>query len=156
MQIFIAADHAGFPLKESVKKHLTEIGHTIEDLGAPTLDVADDYPDFIVPCAQKVVATPGSIGIIIGGSGQGEAMAANRVPGVRAAVYYGNVGQTQTDASGRSLDIIRSVREHQDANVLSIGARFITEQEADNAIHLFLETPFLGDERHKRRIAKLG
>lgn len=155
-KIFIAADHAGYALKEALKPFLSGLGHEVEDCGAFSLDPNDDYPDFMLPCARKVAATPGSFGITIGASGQGEAMAPNRVPGVRAAVYYGAPASTQTDAGGAVLSMIESVRAHNDANVLSLGARFLTEDEAKEAVRVFLATPFSGEERHMRRIEKLG
>ena len=116
--IFLGTDHAGFELKEAIKAHLDSSGYEVEDLGAHWFDGDDDYPDFIFPCARAVAADPESRGIILGGSGQGEAMAANRIKGVRAAVYYGSERQ-----------IARLSREHNNANVLSLGARFISEQE---------------------------
>ena len=154
MQLFIATDHGGFALKESLKPYLASLGHEVEDCGAFTLDASDDYPDFITPCAEKVARTPGSMGIIIGGSGQGEAMAANRVKGARAAVYYGEAPRTQTDTDGKAIDIITSMRDHNDANMLSLGARFLTEEEVRLVIARFIETPFSGNERHARRLAK--
>lgn len=154
MKIYIAFDHAGFELKEKLKAFLTEEGHEVEDCGAFTFDKDDDYPDFIRPCAEKVAADPGSFGIIGGGSGQGEAMVANRTPGVRAALYYGEPDRAQTDMSGKELDMIASTRQHNDANVLSIGARFLSEDQIKDKIRLFLSTPFSGEERHSRRIAK--
>ena len=154
MKLYIATDHGGFALKESLKPYLASLGHEVEDCGAFTLDASDDYPDFITPCAEKVASTPGSMGIIIGGSGEGEAMAANRVKGVRAAVYYGEVSRTQTDIDGKAIDIITSMRDHNDANILSLGARFLTEEEMRSAIARFIETPFSENERHARRLAK--
>jgi ribose 5-phosphate isomerase B len=105
---------------------------------------ADDYPNFILPCAKKVAATPESRGVVLGGSGQGEAMAANRIKGVRAAVYYGG-----------PMDIIKLSRLHNDANVLSLGARFVSVEEAQSALELWLKTPFSEEERHARRIQEL-
>ncbi|KND51649.1 MAG: ribose 5-phosphate isomerase B [Parcubacteria bacterium C7867-001] len=154
MQIFIASDHAGFELKESLRAFLAEAGHTVEDCGAFEKNEGDDYPDTVIPCAQKVAEMPDSFGIVIGASGQGEAMAANRVSGVRAAVFYGDVQGVQTDAEGGALSLVQSVRAHNNANILSLGARFITEEEAQTAVRIFLETPFSGDERHVRRLAK--
>ncbi|MEK9160553.1 MAG: RpiB/LacA/LacB family sugar-phosphate isomerase [Patescibacteria group bacterium] len=154
MKIFVAFDHAGFELKEKLKAFLAEEGHDVEDCGAFTYDADDDYPDFIRPCAEKVAATPGSFGIIGGASGQGEAMVANRVPGVRAALYYGEPDRKQTDMGGKELDMIASTREHNDANVLSIGSRFLSEEQIKEKIRTFLSTPFSGAERHQRRINK--
>lgn len=154
MQIFVATDHAGFEIKNALIPYLEALGHSVEDCGAFTYDPADDYPDFITACARRVSETKESRGIVIGGSGQGEAMAANRVKGVRAAVYYGEPKTTQTDMGGKELSMIASMREHNDANVLSLGARFLTDEAMKEAIRLFLETPFSGDPRHVRRIEK--
>ncbi len=143
MHIFIASDHAGFALKNALVEHCRTLGHEVEDMGAFTLNPDDDYPDFITPCAEKVAATHDARGIIIGGSGQGEAMAANRIKGVRAAVFYGG-----------SLELVRLAQEHNDANILSLGARFVSVEEADLAVRIFLETPFSDSPRHARRLAK--
>jgi ribose 5-phosphate isomerase B len=156
MKIYIATDHGGFELKEKLKPFLASLGHDVEDCGAHTFDKDDDYPDFIIPCAKKVAGDKGSFGIILGGSGQGEAMAANRVPGVRAALYYGEPDRRQTDMGGKELDMISSTREHNDANVLSIGSRFLSQEDIEAKIRLFLDTPFSGAPRHARRVEKLG
>lgn len=144
MKIYIGTDHAGFELKEAIVSFLNELGHEVEDLGAHSYDTLDDYPDFIRPVAKKVAKEPESRGIILGGSGQGEAMCANRVKGARAAVYYGG-----------TVDIVVLSREHNDANILSLGARFIETSEAKEVVRLWLNTPFSGEEKHSRRIAKL-
>ena len=145
MIIYLASDHAGFELKEKVKKFLADSGYTVEDCGAYTLSPSDDYPDFIRKAAAAVANDlEHSRGVVFGGSGQGEAMVANRARGVRAAVVY-----------AYSEDIIRLSREHNNANVLAIGARFLTEEQALTAVKLWLETPFSGEERHERRIKKL-
>ena len=143
MNIHLATDHAGLGLKNTIKDYLTEKGHEVTDHGAHEYDAQDDYPDFIFPCARAVAADPESRGIILGGSGQGEAMAANRIKGVRAAVYYGS-----------EREIARLSREHNNANVLSLGARFISEQEIYDIIETWLDEPFEGG-RHQRRIDKL-
>ncbi len=147
MKIYLASDHAGFELKEKVKNFLEELKYDVADMGPFKRDDDDDYPDFIMPAAKEIahdlINGVESKGIIFGGSGQGEAMAANRVDGVRAAVYYGG-----------PLDIVKLSREHSNANILSLGARFISEQEAIDAIELWLATPFSNDERHIRRIMK--
>jgi ribose 5-phosphate isomerase B len=155
MKIFIASDHAGFVLKESLKEHITSLGHDVTDCGAHVFDEADDYPDFVLPCAKSVANTPGSFGIILGASGQGEALAVNRIKGVRAVVYYGEASGVQKDVEGKELGLIESTRMHNDANVLSLGARFLTEEDAKGAVTRFLETPFSGSERHVRRIQEL-
>jgi ribose 5-phosphate isomerase B len=144
MKIALASDHAGYEMKEALKAHLISSGHSVEDFGATTLNHEDDYPDFIVPAAHAVADGVCERGIILGGSGQGEAIAANRVPGVRAVVYY-----------GEPSDIIRLSREHNDANVLSLGARFLATDEAIRAVSTWLATNFTNDVRHLRRITKL-
>jgi ribose 5-phosphate isomerase B len=143
MKVYLASDHAGFELKQALVQYLNLLGHEAVDMGPHSLNPSDDYPDFILPLA-RTVAKEGAIGVVMGGSGEGEAMAANRVAGVRAAVYYGG-----------SLDIVKLAREHNDANVLSLGGRFLSAGDAEQALRAFLDTPFSGDERHVRRIAKL-
>jgi ribose 5-phosphate isomerase B len=145
MNIYIASDHAGFELKAMLAEYLVGEGHTVQDLGPHTLDPADDYPDFCTPLAHEVAQHEGAVGIVIGRSGQGEAIACNRVPHVRAVVFYGG-----------SLDAVRLDREHNDANVLSLSAASLSPGEAQDAVHIFLATPFSNEERHVRRIAKLG
>jgi len=144
MKIYIGADHAGFLLKEKLKKFLETLGHEVDDLGAFQLDQNDDYPDFIIPVAKNVSGEPRSMGIILGGSGQGEAIVANKVVGIRSAVYYGG-----------DLEIVRLSRQHNSANILSLGARFINEDEAKEAVKIFIETPFSIEERHIRRLDKV-
>ena len=150
MTIYIASDHAGYELKKVLVGHLERMGHVVIDKGPDKYDPDDDYPDFVALVAEGVAAEKvddldeETFGVVLGGSGQGEAMEANRLLGVRAAVYYGG-----------ALDIIKLARSHNDANILSLGARFISEEEARIATDLFLETPFSGEERHKRRIVKL-
>ncbi len=158
MKIYIGTDHAGYELKNKCVEYIGSLGYEVEDKGPFTYDANDDYPDFITPVAEAVAnawnnGDTNTFGIILGGSGQGEAMCANRVKGVRSAVYYGEVG-SQTDISGKTLDMISSTREHNNANILSIGARFLDEEQVKNAIKKFLSTPFSGDERHIRRINK--
>ncbi len=145
MTIFLAADHAGLALKDKVRAWLKGLGYDVADEGAFELDEKDDYPDFMSIVAKQVASDPSEHrGIIFGGSGQGEAMTANRYPGVRAAVYYGGAEK-----------IITLSREHNDANVLAVGARFVDEAEAIKMVKLWLETKFTGEERHRRRIAKV-
>ena len=153
-RLYFASDHAGFALKQALMEYASTLGCAIEDMGPFTLDPEDDYPDFVTPLAEKVAAEEGARGVVIGASGQGEAMCANRVHGVRAAVYYGEPTHPQTDASGHTLGMIESERAHNDANVLSIGARFVLGEQARDALKLFLDTPFSGEERHARRIGK--
>mgnify|MGYP001468297488 FL=1 len=143
MKIHLATDHAGLELKNTIKEFLLGKGYDVTDHGAHEYDALDDYPDFIFPCARAVAADSSSRGIILGGSGQGEAMAANRVKGVRAAVFYNG-----------PEEIIKLSREHNNANILSLGARFMSEEEIYKIIELWLEEPFEGG-RHERRIAKL-
>jgi ribose 5-phosphate isomerase B len=156
MKIFIGTDHAGFEAKEKLKVYLTDMGHEVVDKGALIFDKDDDYPDFITPVAEGVAGEVGSFGVVLGASGQGEAMCANRVRGARAALYYGPISVNQTDMSGNVLDMIASTRMHNNANILSLGMRFLTLDEAKNVIKTFLETPFSGSERHARRIKKLN
>ncbi len=144
MKIYLASDHAGFDLKEEIRRFLVEQGHDVVDFGANRKTNDDDYPDFVRPVAERVANEEGSFGIVFGGSGQGEAMAANRVPGVRAAVWY-----------GKNDRIVTLSREHNDANILSVGARFVSTEETKRAIKLWLETLFSHDPRHQRRIDKI-
>ena len=143
MKIHIATDHAGLELKNIIRDYLIDKGHNVTDHGAYEHDALDDYPDFIFPCAKAVAADSESWGIILGGSGQGEAMAANRIKGVRAAVYYNG-----------PAEIVKLSREHNNANILSLGARFMTESEIYEVIEKWLAEPFAGG-RHQRRIEKL-
>tara|TARA_B100001750_G_scaffold247811_1_gene274976 strand:+ start:2815 stop:3252 length:438 start_codon:yes stop_codon:yes gene_type:complete len=143
MIIHLATDHAGLHLKNSIKTYLLNKGFEVKDHGAHEYDPQDDYPDFIFPCAKAVAKDIDSRGIIFGGSGQGEAMAANRIKGIRAAVFYNG-----------PQEIIKLSREHNNANILSLGARFMTEEDIHNVINIWLKEPFGGD-RHQRRIDKL-
>ena len=143
MKIHIATDHAGLDLKNIIRDFLISKGHEVTDHGAHEYDALDDYPDYIFPCAKAVASDLESRGIILGGSGQGEAMAANRVKGVRAAVFYNG-----------PVEIVKLSREHNNANILSLGARFMTEDEIYDVIELWLDEPF-GGGRHQRRIDKL-
>lgn len=142
-KVFLASDHAGYELKEALNPFLTERGFTVEDLGPNALDPNDDYPDYLMMLGRYVTEEK-AMGIGIGGSGQGEAIAANRIKGVRAAVFYGG-----------PMEIVKLSREHNDANILSLGARFISVDDAKAAVLLWLGTDFSGDERHLRRITKL-
>lgn len=142
MKVYLASDHAGFELKEKVKKFLLEQGYEIEDCGAYALDPNDDYPDFCGKAAQQVAEHPGSFGIVLGKSGAGEAIVANKIKGVRAFL-------------GINEENVKLAREHNDANVLSLGSALVGEELAKELVKLFLETPFSGEERHKRRIEKI-
>ena len=152
MKIFFACDHAGFTLKEHLRVFVADLGYNVEDLGAHEFTTDDDYPTYIAHAAQKVSEAPEvHKAIVLGGSGQGEAIVANRFLHVRAVVYAGKVaGEESTD-----LDMLALTRAHNDANVLSLGARFLSEVEAEQAVKHWLETPFSGDERHVRRIAMI-
>jgi ribose 5-phosphate isomerase B len=148
MTIYLATDHAGFELKEAIKAYLEEMeGNEVYDCGALTLEPGDNYPEYMARAAEKVqydsMHEP-SVAIIFGGSGVGEAIVANRFAHVRAVVY-----------AGGPLDIIKVSREHNDTNILSIGARFVTTNEAKQAVDLFLNTPFSHDERHADRIIQI-
>ena len=143
-KIVLATDHAGLKLKEEIKKYLMESGMEVEDMGAYSLDPKDDYPDFIIPAAKKV-ANDQSKGIIFGASGQGEAIVANKVKGIRAALYY-----------GKDIKIVRLSRTHNNTNILSLGAKFLTKEEAIKAVNIWLETDFSSEPRHLRRIKKIS
>ena len=143
MKIALATDHAGFDLKEKIKEQLLNQEYEVRDFGALSYDALDDYPDFIIPAAEFISKNSDYMGIILGGSGQGEAMAANRVKGIRAAVYYNG-----------PKEIVELSRVHNNSNILSLGARFLTFDEAMETINLWLSTKFEGD-RHQRRIEKL-
>lgn len=144
-QIYIASDHAGYDLKEFLKVKLAEIEYEVIDCGADMLIPVDDYPDYISKAAKAVSESKGAhLAIVIGGSGQGEAIVASRYKYVRTTVYYGG-----------NLDIPKLGREHNNANVLSLGARFMTHEEAFKAVSIWLDTPFSNDERHVRRINKI-
>ncbi len=144
MKVYLATDHAGFELKGKILKFLQDNGYEVEDCGPYKYDKNDDYPDFINKVAEKVSQDPeGSRAVVLGGSGQGEAIVANKFPNVRAVVYYGG-----------PEEIITLSREHNNANVLSIGARFVDEGVV-SLIKKWLEAPFTNEERHVRRIEKI-
>lgn len=160
MKVFLATDHAGFELKNKIKDFLSKKGADVEDCGALEYDKDDDYPDFISKAAINVSKNPGSFGIIFGGSGQAEMMTANKIKGVRCALFYGKVlpvGSIDVvgNLSDDPLEIIKLTRIHNDANVLSIGARFVSVEDAQKAVALFLSTDFPAEERHVRRIKKM-
>lgn len=143
MRVYIASDHAGFELKEFLQRHLSERGFDVVNVGAHHYDAEDDYPSFCIEAGRCVVGDPGSLGVVIGGSGNGEQIAANKVIGVRAALAW-------------NIDTARLAREHNDANVVSIGARMHDEATAAALVELFLTTQFSGAERHGRRISQLA
>ena len=139
MRIHIGSDHAGYELKSALVEHLRAAGHDVVDHGAHTYDAQDDYPPFCLETGEAVVADPGSLGVVIGGSGNGEQIAANKVDGVRAALAW-------------NLDTARLGRQHNDANVVAVGARQHSVDEATALVDAFVAEPFSGDPRHQRRI----
>ena len=158
MQVYFAADHGGFKLKEILVKFVRELGYDAYDCGAFTNEPEDDYPAIIATAAQRLsidsLEGKDSRAIVIGASGQGEAIVANRFRGVRCATYYGAAGE-QKDMSGKTLDMISSTREHNNANALSLGARFIIEDEAKKVVEKWLKAGFSGEGRHARRIKQI-
>lgn len=143
MRVYLGADHAGFELKQRIIEHLRANGHEPVDCGAFTYDAADDYPPFVLRAAERTAADPGSFGIVLGGSGNGEAIAANKVKGIRAALVWNE-------------EIAALAREHNDANVISIGARQHDLATATRFVEVFLNTPYSKEERHTRRIGMIG
>lgn len=143
MKIHIGSDHAGLEFKNKIVEHLEAQGHDVEDHGPHVYDALDDYPVFCIPVAEATAKEPGSFGIVLGGSGNGEQMAANKVKGVRAALVW-------------SIDTAKLAREHNDANVISIGGRMHDEDFCLKLVDTFLATPFSGDERHVRRIGLMS
>lgn len=160
MKVYLATDHAGFELKNKIVKFLEKEGYEVEDCGPETYDKDDDYPDFISKAAKKVSENPTDFGIVFGGSGQGEAIVANKFKNVRCALFYGPViPPVATDITGQTSDdpyeMLRLTREHNNSNMLSIGVRFMAPEDAMNAIKLFLQSKYSGEERHSRRIEKI-
>jgi ribose 5-phosphate isomerase B len=143
MRVHLGSDHAGFELKAALVARLTELGHEPIDHGPLVYDAADDYPPFCLRAARAVVADPGSLGVVLGGSGNGEAMAANKVHGARCALAH-------------SEETARLAREHNDANLVSVGARMHDEPTALRLVEVFLDTRYTGEERHSRRIDMLS
>lgn len=161
MKIYLGTDHAGYKLKEKIKEKLLKEGYAVEDMGADSFDKTDDYTDFISKVGEAVSQDLSAKGVVLGGSGQAEAMLANKYPGIRAALFYGPVvAKEAIDVNGSlaqdGYDLIRLSRMHNDANILSLGARFVTEEEALHAVGIWLTTPFGEEERHKRRIEKIA
>jgi ribose 5-phosphate isomerase B len=142
VRVYLGSDHAGYELKQRLVEHIESLGHEPVDCGPPAYDAEDDYPPYVLLAASRTAADPGSRGIVLGGSGNGEAIAANKVPGVRCALAY-------------SDDTARLGREHNDANVLSLGARMYDEAAALRYVELFLATGFSDEPRHARRIAQI-
>jgi len=152
MKIFIGTDHAGFGLKEKLVSSLQAQGHEVVDKGAYEYNEGDDYPDFVIPVAQEVSKNPDNTkGIILGATGEGEAIAANKFPHVRAVVYYGK----SNCVVDNEADILVRSREHNNANILSLGARYFTEESVLEAVNTWITTPYSNDERHVRRLAKI-
>ncbi len=141
-KIYLSGDHAGFNLKEKLKPWLSK-KYQIEDIGPHHYDKKDDYPDFVIPMGRKVAKDKTSRGIIIAGSGQGECIATNKIKGIKAGLYHGG-----------STKIVHTGREHDNTNILCLGASFVTEKEAKRAINIFLKTKFAGG-RHTRRLRKI-
>lgn len=146
MKIYIGTDHAGYEMKEALASYIEkDLGFTVADMGAHQFDVSDDYPDFVQLVAKEVSDQPTSArGIVLGGSGQGEATVANRFPNVRATVYYGG-----------PIEVVKLGREHNNSNILSLAARFLSIDDAKKAVKVWLETQFTEEERHARRIKKI-
>jgi ribose 5-phosphate isomerase B len=143
MRVYLGSDHAGFELKAHLLAALAAAGHDVVDVGAARYDENDDYPAFCLATGARVVADPGSLGVVIGGSGNGEQIAANKVPGVRAALAW-------------NTETARLAREHNDANVVGIGARMHPTEQAVELVRTFLDTPFSQGGRHRRRIAQIA
>lgn len=141
MRVHIATDHAAFELKNYLVEKLNKAGHEVVDHGAKTYDALDDYPVFVLPCAEAVAAESG-IGIVLGGSGNGEQIAANKVAGIRAALVYNS-------------ELARLAREHNDANIMSLGGRMQSLEDAWEMVDVFINTPFSGKDRHQRRIDQI-
>ena len=143
MRVHIGGDHAAYELKVHLVEHLLQRGFDVVDHGPDSFDPDDDYPVFVLRAAEAVAADPGSFGVVLGGSGNGEQMAANKVAGIRAALCYDD-------------ELARLARQHNDAQVISIGARMATVEQARSMVEVFLGTAFSGDERHARRIGMVS
>jgi len=143
MRIHIGSDHAGLEFKNELIEHLVSQGHDVTDHGPYEYDALDDYPDFCIPTARAVSKDPASLGIVLGGSGNGEQIAANKVKGIRAALVW-------------SIETAQLAREHNNANVISVGQRLHDSQFVKDLIDTFIATPFPGDDRHVRRIEKIS
>lgn len=151
MKIALSTDHAGFEPLQNLQNYLELEGHECINFGPTSYDPDDDYPDYITPAAQAVASGECEVGIVFGGSGQGEAIAANRVKGVRCGVYYGPTNTVDVD----EYEILRLNKQHNNANMLSLAGRFLTAEQIEIAVHIWLKTPFSNEARHVRRIAKL-
>ncbi len=160
MKVYLGTDHTGLELKGKIIEFLSGLGYETVDSGAYELNKDDDYPDFIAKAAEGVSKDEGSMGVVFGGSGQGEAMVSNKFPNVRCALFYSlAVPEKAIDISGTEstdpYEMLKLTRAHNNSNMLSIGMRFLTEEQILKAIRIFLEAPFTGEERHKRRIEKI-
>lgn len=142
MRIYIASDHAGYWLKERLKQDLREKGHEVKDLGNTQFDSGDDYPDFVIPAAESVAQDKEGIGVVIGRTGNGEAIAANKVKGVRAALCLNE-------------EMAKKARQDNNANVVALGSDFVDANKALKIVEVFIDTPFPSEERHARRLAKI-
>jgi ribose 5-phosphate isomerase B len=143
VRVYLGSDHAGFELKAAIISWLGEAGHEAVDCGPVSYDPQDDYPVYVIHAAQRAIGDPGSLGIVIGGSGNGEQIAANKVPGVRAALAW-------------TVETAQLARQHNDANVLSLGARMYSTEDALSFAQVFVATPFSGEARHARRLARIA
>lgn len=143
VRVYLGSDHAGFELKAYLLEHLTSLGHDAVDVGPEAFDPDDDYPPFCIETARRVMANAGSLGVVLGGSGNGEQISANKVPGCRAAL-------------GWNVETASLAREHNDAQVIGLGARMHTPAEAAEIVEAFLNTEFAGGERHTRRLAMIS
>lgn len=160
MKIALSTDHAGFEEIKALEQFLNSKGYECVNFGPKNLDMADDYPDFIFPAARAVANGDCEVGILWGGSGQGEAMVANRVKGVRCAVYYGPASakraiNAEGDTAKDDMEILRLSKDHNNANMLSLAARFLDNEDIESAVTVWLDSPFEGLERHARRIKKI-
>jgi ribose 5-phosphate isomerase B len=143
LRVYLGSDHAGFELKQQLVEHVRSLGHDPVDCGPHVYDAEDDYPPYVLLAASRAAGDPDSAGVVLGGSGNGEAIAANKVRGVRCALAF-------------SDDTARLAREHNDANVLSLGARMYDADAAQRFVQIFLSTAFTGEPRHVRRIGMLS
>jgi ribose 5-phosphate isomerase B len=160
MKVYLATDHAGLAIKNKIVEYLKGLGFEAIDCGPFEFDKDDDYPDLISKAAQNVSENPEAFGIVFGGSGQGEAIVANKFKNVRCALFYSEAIPVEAiDISGNkstdSYEMLKLIRAHNNSNMLSLGIRFLTEEQILKAVKIFLESPFPGDERHKRRIDKI-
>ncbi len=143
MRVYLGSDHAGFELKAAIVAWLGDAGHEAVDCGPASYDPEDDYPVYVLRAAKGVAGDPGSLGVVIGGSGNGEQIAANKVPGIRAALAW-------------TTETAQLARQHNDANVLSLGARMNSQDDSVSFVRAFVETPFSGEARHIRRLAMIA